>query len=199
MTCRLVALALSSALIACTPTDGTTTDGASDSSSDSTAAGSTGDTSSATSDGSATTDGSASASASGSTTGASDPTTGGGSTGGTSDATTGGAAPSFATDVWPIFMVSCSCHTGMTPGPPTGLTMGNDAASAFAALVNAPSSVPNLDEVEPGSSDKSYLYHKLAGTQASVGGGGTQMPPGGMLGAADLATVQAWIDGGALE
>lgn len=197
MTCRLVALALSSALIACTPTDGTTTDGGSDSSSDSTAAGSTGGTSGGSSGG--TSDGSASASASGSTTSASDPTTGGGSSGGTSDATTGGAAPSFTTDVWPILMATCSCHTGMTPGPPTGLTLGSDPAGAYAALVNAPSSVANLDEVEPGDSNKSYLYHKLAGTQASVGGGGTQMPPGGMLSAADLATVKDWIDGGALE
>lgn len=186
MLLRLVALALSSALLACTPTDGGSSDGGSDASSDSTATGSTGGTSDAST-----------TSASGSTTG--DPTTTGGSTGGTSDATTGGAAPGFATDVWPIFMISCSCHTGMTPGPPTGLDMGSDPASAFAALVNAPSSVPNLDEVEPGSADASYLYHKLAGTQASVGGGGTQMPPGGMLGASDLATVQAWIDGGALE
>ena len=117
--------------------------------------------------------------------------TSGGSTGETSDATTGGAAPSFATDVWPIFMSWCSCHTGKLPG--------GDAASAYAAFVNVPSSVPGLDEVEPGSSDKSYLYYKIAGTQASVGGGGTQMPPGSMLSASDLATVKAWIDGGALE
>ena len=87
----------------------------------------------------------------------------------------------------------------MTPGPPNGLTLGNDPAGAYAALVNAPSSVPGLDQVEPGSSDMSYLYHKLAGTQLSVGGSGTQMPPGGMLSADDLATVKAWIDGGALE
>lgn len=188
MTFRLAAVTLSSALIACTPTDGGDTDGGTDS------GGSTSDTTAdATSDGSATSAATTSSSSS--------PTTSdGGTTGATADATTGGAdVPTFTTDVWPIFMVSCSCHTQMTPGPPTGLDMGSDPAGAYAAIVNAPSSIPGLDEVEPGASDMSYLYHKLAGTQGSVGGAGTQMPPGGMLGASDLATVQAWIDGGAPE
>lgn len=128
----------------------------------------------------------------------------GGSTGDasstTAEPTTGAEAVLFTSDVWPIFENTCSCHTQQTPGPGDGaFFMGADAPTAYAALVDVPSSVMGLDMVEPGSTAKSYLYHKLMGTQVSVGGGGTNMPPGAPLGADDLATISAWIDGGALE
>lgn len=110
--------------------------------------------------------------------------------------TTGEAGPSFAVDVFPLFAQACSCHTMMI-GQPTTFFMGSDAATAHAAMVDKPSSQSALDFVEPGDSASSYLYHKLAGTYPSVGGGGDPMPLGGKFGDAELATVAAWIDAGA--
>ncbi|MBK9752584.1 MAG: hypothetical protein IPO88_03580 [Nannocystis sp.] len=115
----------------------------------------------------------------------------------------------FTPDVWPILQVNClRCHETadgeMTPGPPSpkpGLVLGaDDPAFAYAALINKPAVfAPALIYVVPGSVATSYLFHKLAGTQASVGGVGGSMPPGGMLTVDEMATIEAWIDGGALE
>lgn len=185
MTFRLRICALASlCLAACPGDDGPTTDAAS---------------SSGTTDGGASSgDGStSSASTSGDVSGASVSVTSP-TTGSTSGATTSGATPSFAADVWPILQPSCSCHTQMTPGPPTGLDMGPDAAAAFSQLVGVPSSsVPGVDLIEPGMPSMSYLYLKLTNMQASVGGAGSSMPQGGSLPADQLATIEAWIAGGA--
>ena len=60
--------------------------------------------------------------------------------------------------------------------------------------------------IEPGDLANSYLWHKLLGTQLSVGGAGNQMPAisggppgggGGSLGATELGLIEAWILGGA--
>ncbi len=120
-----------------------------------------------------------------------------------------GDALHFTPDVWPILQANClRCHETadgeMTPGPPSpkpGLVLGaDDPAFAYDALINKPAVfAPGLIYVEPGSVATSYLFHKLAGTQASVGGVGGSMPPGGMLVADEMATIEAWIDAGALE
>jgi hypothetical protein len=120
------------------------------------------------------------------------PTTGDDST--TEEPTTASGALSFAADVWaPILQPSCSCHQQGASG---GLLMGTDAAAAYTAMVDVKSSSP-LDYVEPGDSSKSYVFHKVSGTQGEAGGGGGQMPQGGMLDAADIATIKQWIDDGA--
>ena len=56
-----------------------------------------------------------------------------------------------------------------------------------------------LTLVVPGDPDASYLLDKLNDTQldADVGGAGTVMPPGAMLGMGDLDAVSAWIADGA--
>ena len=103
------------------------------------------------------------------------------------------AMPPTFDDLWPMFEVSCSseiCHGGST------LPQMPDADSAYAALVDVPSSVgPNY--VTPSEPGDSYLWHKLVGTQASVGGGGGQMPSGSTLCGEGLIAVNAWIVGGA--
>jgi hypothetical protein len=72
-------------------------------------------------------------------------------------------------------------------------------ANAFDNLVNTPSSqVPTVARVQPGASGNSYLWAKLQGTQVAAGGQGVQMPKTGSLTATELATIQVWIDGGAL-
>ena len=117
---------------------------------------------------------------------------------------------SFARDVWPILQARCvKCHTTavgqMTPNmgdeQASGLGIGaSDPAFAYDALIDKHATfAPELVYVEPGSSATSYLYHKVAGTQASVGGVGGTMPPGGALTTEELATIREWIDAGALE
>ena len=56
----------------------------------------------------------------------------------------------------------------------------------------------SLALVAAGDSSQSYLYHKIAGTHSSVGGSGSQMPKGSAaMSAADIATVEQWINDGA--
>lgn len=102
------------------------------------------------------------------------------------------AVPTHDADIQPIFTARCAaCHISTASG---GLSLAN----AYDQLVNVPAvEVPSLDLVEPSDTAKSYLWHKLKGTQASVSGSGSQMPRGGSLDPADLALIQAWIAGGA--
>lgn len=118
---------------------------------------------------------------------AADPTTG--------EPTTGAAGLSFAADVWePILVTQCGCHQVGASG---GLLMGMDAASAYASMVNVPSS-NGMPYVTPGDPDNSYLFHKVDGTQVEAGGGGSTMPLGApMLGQPDIDAIAAWIADGA--
>lgn len=123
------------------------------------------------------------------TTGSPDDTTG---PGGSEGESTGEPPPSFANDVQPILDANCSCHFDATPAD---LSFAN----AYENLVSVASTeAAGLDRVEPGSPDDSYLWHKVNGTHASVGGSGDPMPaPTGGLDAGALATLEAWISGGA--
>ncbi len=88
---------------------------------------------------------------------------------------------SFETDIHPIVTSNCSvaCHGGgfYEGQPPDFGGYGSDAAQAYDALVEVPSEdVPSMNLIEPGDPDASYLWHKLNGTQADVGGEGEGMP-----------------------
>lgn len=128
----------------------------------------------------------------GDTTGSQDDTTGSGES--SEGGSTGEPPPSFASDVQPILDANCSCHVDAVPAP-AELSF----ADAYSSLVSVASTeAAGLDRVEPGSSGDSYLWHKVNGTHASVGGSGDPMPaPGGGLDAGSLATIEAWISGGA--
>ncbi len=97
-----------------------------------------------------------------------------------------------------IFTQHCAragCHA--PPAPVLGQDLSDGAA--FQSIVNKPSSeLPAMDRVEPGDPAKSYLLHKVKGTQANVGGGGAQMPLGGpFLSDQEIATIENWIKEGA--
>jgi hypothetical protein len=67
-------------------------------------------------------------------------------------------------------------------------------------MVQIPSmEMPTMRRVEPGDPDRSYLYHKITGTQADVGGSGDPMPKGGRLSDAEIQTIRDWIAQGALD
>jgi hypothetical protein len=101
----------------------------------------------------------------------------------------------FFPEVLAIIQAECFCH--ISPMPSGMLDLRDDMA--YASLVDTPSvQVPAVARVTPGDPDNSYLYLKLLGEQASVGGGGTRMPQGGtMLPDQQLDLVRYWILGGA--
>ena len=114
--------------------------------------------------------------------------------------------PTFA-DLRPILDGHCAgnCHADASGGclaaPAAGLSLC--APEARGALVDVPSrEVSSLRLVEPGDSARSYLLRKVL--PATAGGGpipttlGQREPPGDPLTQAELATLTAWIDGGAL-
>lgn len=100
-----------------------------------------------------------------------------------------------SSDVQAIVDSECSgCHTG-------GGSSGNlSMDTVYTDTVNVASDdVPKMDLIEPSDTANSYLWHKVNGTHGDVGGAGDTMPQGGSLSAGDLATIEDWINGGAVE
>jgi hypothetical protein len=74
----------------------------------------------------------------------------------------------------------------------------SSASAIRARTVGVPSRQSRLVRVAPGRPSASYLWHKVQGTQATVGGGGNRMPNGQEPLPADaLAAIRAWILEGA--
>ena len=85
----------------------------------------------------------------------------------------------FAKDVQPIFRQNCvGCH---------GPTQQNSGMR-----VDRRSVVFGRRGVVPGSSDNSFLFHRISGSEY-----GLQMPPTGPLKAEQIDTIKRWIDQGA--
>lgn len=116
--------------------------------------------------------------------------------GGGDDDGAGGGGPSgeptFRGDVAPILSASCGCHGGGAGG----LAFDGDT---YGALVGVPAVGADMVYVEPGDVEASYLVHKIRGTQASVGGSGSVMPPAGPLSDSQIETIEVWIEAGAPE
>jgi mono/diheme cytochrome c family protein len=95
-----------------------------------------------------------------------------------------------------VFTPLCSgCHSGPTStNLPSGMNLGSTAES-FAALVSVASlQVPQLNRVEAGDPDSSYLIDKLEGTQTV----GSRMPQGGpFLDQETIDLIREWITNGA--
>jgi hypothetical protein len=102
---------------------------------------------------------------------------------------------SFAKEIQPIFTANCSCHSGRFA--PEGMNLA--AGQAIANIVNVASAeARGLDRIEPGDPQKSYLIHKVSGTQRTVGGSGSRMPLGGKPLSDDLINkIRQWITQGA--
>ena len=104
---------------------------------------------------------------------------------------------SFKDDVQPILNSQCVfCHvTGAENG---GLNLGR--CEAHAALLAPSTETTAMPRVTPGDPAKSYLVHKLKGTQLEVGGNGAQMPmydPPKPFPAEHLEVIERWIREGA--
>jgi len=126
---------------------------------------------------------------------------------GPTDAEPAPVVPPFA-DVQALFTSRCAggCHAAddgaCVARPAAGLSLC--ASEAFDALVDVPSRTKvELPLVDPGNSARSILLRKLI--PATPEGGplpsllGHRDPPGPPLDRAEIATVAAWIDGGAMR
>ncbi len=99
--------------------------------------------------------------------------------------------------VQPVLTGTCStitCHT--TPEPQAGMDLSTPALVAT-SLRRIPSTQSPLLRVLPGRTSGSYLWHKLQGTQESVGGTGQTMPKEGSLTPDQVDQIRAWILEGA--
>jgi hypothetical protein len=104
----------------------------------------------------------------------------------------------YAADVQPIWNGSCTCHLQGPSGTMTATVLTLNAEISHEELVGTASEqVPGMDRVTPGDLEESYLWHKLQNTHLDVGGMGTSMPQGLMLGDEAMAVVEAWIVAGA--
>ena len=106
-----------------------------------------------------------------------------------------GSAPAYA-DIQAIWDEHCTAACHETGGEWALLIMTSD--SSYTALQAMSTQATDLKFIEPNDTDASYLWHKINGTHASVGGSGNPMPaPAGGLDAGTIATIEAWISGGA--
>ena len=103
---------------------------------------------------------------------------------------------SFKNDVQPILNSQCVfCH--VTGAENAGLNLGR--RDSHASLMSASTEAP-IPRVTPGDPAKSYLIHKLKGTQLEVGGNGNAMPmydPPKPFPAEQLELIERWIREGA--
>src|SRR3954465_15331742 len=90
---------------------------------------------------------------------------------------------SFRREIQPIFSQRCiACHApgAYEDGTAMGTLVLSEGKSA-AQLVNYKSLESPLARVAPGDLNQSYLYHKLRGSFAKVGGVGVKMPLQGQI------------------
>ena len=99
---------------------------------------------------------------------------------------------SHAVDIQPIWDAHCvdACHE---QGGQWGafLDMSDDAYDDIVGVMSP--QFTDMNHVEAGSPDDSYLWHKINGTQKDVGGSGARMPLGGQLGQKETDAIGAWI------
>lgn len=131
---------------------------------------------------------------------ASNPTTGAGSLAAGNTANAGAPASavdegaSFETSVQPFINMACNCHQSNPLMAPFSLKQGE----AYSAIVNVPSSqVTTMMLVKPGSTQESYLWHKVNGTFLDVGGSGLIMPSTIPLTETEKKIFERWIVAGA--
>ncbi len=103
--------------------------------------------------------------------------------------------PNFSEIQAAVFTTTCAtsgCHAGANPAASLNL----EAANSYAMLVGVASSQDaNIERVNAGNPDISYLIQKLEGTAAT----GDVMPPSGMLPQVDIDVIRQWISDGAID
>ena len=111
------------------------------------------------------------------------------------DMTTGAPEANFAS-VQEIITASCSCHAG--PASADNGNLNFPAMDLHTALVGVKAPSVDLNLIEAGDPEASYLYLKVAGGYEDEGGVGDLMPPTmGLMDDDKVALIEAWILAGA--
>ncbi len=98
-------------------------------------------------------------------------------------------------EIRPIFAANCVSDCHEPDGEYSQLDLGDSARSN---LVFVASNGSSLFYVTAGDHEASYLWHKVNGTHATVGGMGSRMPAGAdPLPQEDIDLIAEWIDDGA--
>ena len=87
-----------------------------------------------------------------------------------------------------------SCHQGAAPSG--GVDLSGDP---YTHIVGVASSVAGVNYINPGDPDTSYLFLKMSGRQAEVGGAGSTMPLSGPVDQSLLDGIETWILAGASQ
>jgi hypothetical protein len=107
---------------------------------------------------------------------------------------------SHADDIQPIWTANCldaSCHD--SDGPQAGLDLQSDGVRDRLCTTNSTTQASlRLVDCEGLDYEASWLWSKVTGEGLEAPGAGTLMTVGGMLSSGDIATIEAWIEGGAL-
>ncbi len=98
----------------------------------------------------------------------------------------------YTAKVEPIVSKKCvACHNDASSAAGLSFQKG----SGYDMLVNVASTeAPDMMRIAPGSTELSYVMHKLLNTHESVGGSGTKMPPAGSLKDSEIEKITAWVD-----
>lgn len=110
----------------------------------------------------------------------------------------------FRGQVADLLYLRCA-HSGCHAPPLSNAGFDVDTPeTTFASLVDVPSTQSPLLRVFPGRPSQSYVWHKLAGTQETVGGTGLRMPEFHQAGddyfdEAEMDLIRGWILDGARD
>lgn len=121
----------------------------------------------------------------------------------TPSSTSSSAPVSFRSQVQPIFTANCSvsgCHTGSSVSQSGGMDLTAGVALTNIKDVISPGYSP-LKRVVSGDAERSVLFAKIANTGTIDGKFiGDRMPLSRpALSASEIATIQVWINQGALD
>jgi hypothetical protein len=108
----------------------------------------------------------------------------------------GGLVVDYEADVQPIWNGSCTCHLMGGSGTMTAPFLTLNPGMSIAGLVGVPSEQSELERIQAGSPENSYVWLKLTGAHEAIGEG-DPMPAAGSLPDEQLEIVEAWILAGA--
>lgn len=101
--------------------------------------------------------------------------------------------PVWEDDVELLIAENCTaCHRGSAPEG--GLDLSGDIRPGTVGVAAVQAEA--VDLIAPGDHLRSYLWHKVNGSQSLAGGSGTHMPIGTWLPESDIERLAWWIDAG---
>jgi hypothetical protein len=107
----------------------------------------------------------------------------------------GGIEPTLSSIQEHVFGAVCvNCHVAGGPG---SFMLLDTEANSYKSLVDVPSlELPELDRVEPGDPEASYVVHKIEGRPTIIGDP-MPPPPESRLAPDEIAAIREWIENGA--